>query len=234
MSNMPLQEQPPTLDVGDKRIPVKRFELLNQLRLAVSRLELDEPRHGLPKIFIVKQQKHNGEAEFCNEISTYEGLQGLQGTVIPILFSQGLLNGCPALILLEAEGMTLRDLAKLDESAVPEQTIESGLQQAFRELHRNGAIHCDPNLGNFLLCKNGKIVVIDLEEVNFSPRQQSWELSANLGNVEYLMSRFRDVRYPNRPPSPISYWEGHSAINNDGIGSDALSLPFMTGLENVV
>ena len=48
-------------------------------------------------------------------------------------------------------------------------------------------------------------MVIDLEEVEFPDRQQAWERSVNLGSVDYLMSRFRDVRYPRRAPLPVLY-----------------------------
>ncbi|KAJ6110947.1 hypothetical protein N7486_003182 [Penicillium sp. IBT 16267x] len=190
---MSLQTQLPTLTFGDKRITVKRWELLHQLRPTVYRLELEEPRHGLPGIVIVKQKKRERENEFRAEINAYERLQKLQGTVIPILFGQGSFNEYPALILSEAKGITLRDLAKSGETTVPEKTVESGLEKAFRELYKYGAEHGDLNLGNFLLCNNGKVVVIDLEEVEFLDRRQSWGNSVNLGSVSYLMSRFRDV-----------------------------------------
>ncbi|KAJ5204949.1 uncharacterized protein N7498_005828 [Penicillium cinerascens] len=103
---------------GDKRINVKKDELLNQLRPTVYRLELEEPRLGLPATVIVKQEKPKREAEFRDEIFAYKRLRELQGTVIPTLFGQGSFNGRPALILSEIGGITLRDLAKLDESSV--------------------------------------------------------------------------------------------------------------------
>lgn len=191
-------------------------ELLHKRRPTVHRVKLKEPRHGLPEIVIVKQEKHERSHEFRNEINAYNTLQQLQGTVIPILFGQGSFNECPALILSEVKGFTLRDLAKkFDETVVPEKTVESGLEKVFRELYSYGAVHCDPNLGNFLFCNNEKVVVIDLEEIEFPDRRQSWENSVPLGNVGYLMSRFRDVRYPNRPSSPIPCWESSSGASND-------------------
>jgi hypothetical protein len=94
---------------------VKKDKLLNELRPTAYRLELEEPRFGLPETVIVKQQKHEREDEFCNTITAYKRLRILQGTVIPTLFGRGSFNGLPALILLEVEGITLRDLAKVVE-----------------------------------------------------------------------------------------------------------------------
>lgn len=180
--------------------------LLNKRRPTVYRLELEEPRFGLPETVIVKQQKDEQEAEFYAEISAYKKLQKLQGTVIPTLFGEGSFNGRPVLILSEIKGITLRDLAKLVETSVEENILKSRLENAFQELYKYGAEHCDLNLGNFLVCDNGQLVVIDLEEVEFPDRQQAWERSVNLGSVNYLMSRYRDVRYPRRAPSPVLYW----------------------------
>ncbi|KAJ5993188.1 hypothetical protein N7451_008912 [Penicillium sp. IBT 35674x] len=225
---MSLHTQSPTLILDDKRLTVKRNKLLNQLRPTVYRLELEEPRHGLPEIVIVKQEKRERSNEFREEINAYNRLQQLQGNVIPILFGQGSFNEYPALILSEVKGITLRDLAKSDETTVPEKTVESGLEKVFKELYIYGAEHCDLNLGNFLFCKNGKVVVIDLEEVEFPDRRQSWENSVHLGSVGYLMSRFRDVRYPNRPSSPIPYWESSSGASNDESGSEELDSPVMS------
>ncbi|KAJ5927967.1 hypothetical protein N7466_006923 [Penicillium verhagenii] len=213
--------------MGDKRLTVKRDELLNQIRPTVHRIELEEPRQGFPEIVIVKQEKPEWGDEFLQEINAYNRLQHLQGTMIPILFGQGSFNESPALILSEVEGITLRDLAKFDESTVPEKILESELENVFKELYMCGAEHCDLNLGNFLFCNNGKVVVIDLEEVEFPDRRQSWERSVNLGSVGYLMSRFRDVRYPNRPPSPL-YWASASGASNDVSGSEELDLPVMS------
>lgn len=187
----------------------------------VYRLELGEPRFGLPETVIVKQQKHGREAEFCNEITAYKRLRKLQGTVIPTLFGRGSVNGLPALILSEVEGITLRDLAKVVEPSFQEKTLETPLEKTFQDLHKYGAEHCDLNLGNFMFCNNRQVVVIDLEEVEFPDRQQAWERSVNLGCVSYLMSRFRDVRYPRRASSPDVYWSSCTGDNDDKSGSEA-------------
>lgn len=114
--------------MDDKRLTVKRNKLLNQLRPTVHRLELEEPRHGLPEIVVIKQEKRERSNEFREEINAYNRLQQLQGNAIPIIFGQGSFNEYPALILSEVEGITLRELAKSDEIIVPEKTVESGLR----------------------------------------------------------------------------------------------------------
>ncbi|CAG8906125.1 unnamed protein product [Penicillium egyptiacum] len=154
---------------GGKRITVTKDTLLNKRRPTIYRLELEEPRFGLPETVIVKQQKKEWEAEFCAEISAYKKLEKLQGTVIPTLFGEGSFNERPPLILSEIKGITLRNLAKQAETSVcvEENTLNSHLENAFQELYEYGAQHCDLNPVNFLVCDNGQVVVIDLEVVEF-------------------------------------------------------------------
>lgn len=64
------------------------------------------------------------------------------------------------------------------------------------------------------------MVIIDLEEIEFPDRQKAWENSVNLGSVNYLMSRFRDVRYPRRAPSPVLYSMPHTGASDDRSGSE--------------
>ncbi|CAG8116993.1 unnamed protein product [Penicillium salamii] len=205
---------------GGKRITVTKDTLLNQIRPTVYRLELEEPHFGLPGTVIVKQQKDEQEAEFCAEISAYKKLQELQGTVLPTLFGEGSFNGRPALILSEIKGITLREFAKLGETSIEENTLRCCLENAFQELYKYGAEHFDLNLGNFLVCDNVQVVIIDLEEIEFPDRQKAWENSVNLGSVNYLMSRFRDVRYPRRAPSPVLYSMPHTGASDDRSGSE--------------
>lgn len=76
---------------------------------------------------------------------------------------------------------------------------------ALKEPYEHGAEHWDQKLGNFLFCDNGKVIVVDLEEVRFPDKCGPWEDSVNLGGVLHLMSDFRSIREPNRPSSPISF-----------------------------
>jgi serine/threonine protein kinase len=142
----------------------------------------------------------------------YERLKVLQGTVIPTLFGQGPFNGRPALVLSEVDGITLRELARTD---VQEKTLETQLEKAIQAIHEKGAEYGDLNLGNFLFCKNGEVVIVDLEEVEFPDKRQPWERSVNLGGMGYLMSRFRFVRNPNRAPTPPTSWGIRSDDSDD-------------------
>lgn len=102
-------------------------------------------------------------------------------------------------LLSVVDGVTLRKLA---ETEVDEQTAETQLEKALKSLHENGAEYGDPNLGNFMLCKHGEMVVVDLEEVSFPDNPRPWEGSVNRDNVGYLMWRFWHIRDPDRPQTP--------------------------------
>ncbi|KAJ5819381.1 hypothetical protein N7474_004972 [Penicillium riverlandense] len=183
----------------DKSVVVRSVQTLHKERPTVCRLELDQPRLGLPEKVIVKQKKEDGDDEFRNETLAYERLKALQGTLIPTLLGQGSFNGRPALILSVVDGVSLRKLAETD---VDEQTAESQLEKALKILHENGVEYGDPNLGNFLFCKNGEVVIVDLEEVSFPDKLRPWEGSVNRRNADYLMWRFRYIRDPDRPRTP--------------------------------
>lgn len=59
---------------------------------------------------------------------------------------------------------------------------------------------------NFLLCDDGKIVILDFEDVSFL-RETGEELSLEdcLTDAGYVMSKFRDIKDPNRPSSPVPF-----------------------------
>lgn len=80
----------------------------------------------------------------------------LRGTLIPTLFGQGSFNVCPALILSEIDGITLRQRSKSD---VHEKTLETQLEKALKTLYEHGAEFWDQNLGNFLFCSNGEVKI---------------------------------------------------------------------------
>lgn len=133
--------------------------------------------------------------------------------MIPQLYGQGSFNGLLALILSDIAGTTLYDLAyktiKIQEKTL--ETLESRLIDALKKLYKHSAEHWDQKLDNFLFCDNtdcdnGKVVIVDLEEVQFPDKIGHWETNVNLGGVGSLMSDFRDIRDRNREPSPISFW----------------------------
>lgn len=134
-------------------------------------------------------------------------MENLQGTTIPRLFGEGSLNGIPALILSEVSGSTLYELA-CNKAKVSEDALQSQLQKVFSILQKYGVEYGDLRPENFLLCDNGKIVILDLEDVSF-PRETGeappLEDSGYLGDAGYVMSKFRDIRNPNRPSSPVPF-----------------------------
>lgn len=84
--------------------------------------------------------------------------------------------------------------------------MQRQLQEAFSALNQYGAEYSDLRPDNFLVCDNGKVVIVDLEGVSFpGEREESPALEDcdNLGDVGYLMSKFRDIKDPNRPSSPV-------------------------------
>lgn len=191
-------------------ITAKSIEQLHPRRDTVHRLELESGsfRHTIPPsvtTVIVKQQKDGWEEEFGLEKEAYERLDKLQGIAIPELYGQGSFNGLPALILSDVAGTTLYDLAR-SKTEIEDEILENELKIALKELHEHGAEHWDQKMDNFLFCDNGKVMVVDLEDVRFPDKRGPWEDSVNLGGVYHLMSDFRYVKDPNRPSSPLSFW----------------------------
>lgn len=89
---------------------------------------------------------------------------------------------------------------------VREDTLQRQLREALSALNQYGAEYSDLRPDNFLVCDNGKVAIVDLEGVSFPGEpEESPALGdcANLGDVGYLVSKFRDIRDPNRPPSPV-------------------------------
>jgi hypothetical protein len=137
-------------------------------------------------------------------------MKDLQGKFIPKLFGRGDFDGVPALILSEIVGITLHDLARSKQS-VNEKTLKSQLEAAFKSISAYGAIYRDQKLDNFLFCdsgdcNNGKVMVVDLEEVQFPATFRSWELDVNQEGARSLINDFRDVWHPDREDSPVRFW----------------------------
>lgn len=80
------------------------------------------------------------------------------------------------------------------------------LKEALSALYQYGAEYSDLRPDNFLVCDDEKVVIVDLEGVTFPEEPEEPSASEgcdNLGDVGYLMSKFRDIRDPNRPSSPV-------------------------------
>jgi hypothetical protein len=191
-----------TVHLEDKPIRVIRAEQPDILRKTVFDFTI-EPSHGLPQNLFVKKQKVGWEAEFSAEIDAYKRLRELQGTTVPQLFGQVLVDGVPALLLSKVPGISLDALARSGAMEIDENLLETQLRESLGALDKYKAVYWDMRLDNFILCGD-RIVIVDLEQITFSPRP--WEKRLNLAGVSSLMSRFRDIKYPNRPPSPVKFW----------------------------
>lgn len=148
--------------------------------------------------------------EFNNEIVVYERLKELQGYLIPFFFGKGYYDGLPALVLSEIDGITLHGLAR-SKKDFPRAVLETSLEDAFRQSSEYGALYHDQRLENLLLCDHGsqkcKVMVIDLEQVDFPDQLRPWEKQINTNGAMSLMRDFEDLLYPNREPSPVRFWQ---------------------------
>lgn len=189
------------------------MQLLDERR-TVYRFALDPGlyRHSIPQTVtsvIVKQQKNNWEKEFGNEKAVYDRLKELQGKVIPSFFGQGYYDGLPALVLSDIDGITLYELARRKDD-FPREALKTYLDDVFRQFSEYGALYRDQRLDNFLLCDKGsqgcKVMVVDLEQVDFPNRLHPWEKRINSNGARSIMQDFEDVQNPHREPSPIRMW----------------------------
>lgn len=162
--------------------------------------------HNLPSTIIVKQQKFGWEDEFQQEIQAYKVLENLQGTIIPIFFGQGFFDSLDALVISEVRGITLHYLAR-GNFDVHHEELKMHLEKALCAFDRHKAIYWDAKPDNFLFCadalpEKSKVMVVDLEQVEFPRNLQPWHYTINSNSVCSLISRFKDGQNPNRPISP--------------------------------
>lgn len=197
-------------------------------RRTVFRLTLSSPlSYNLPSTIIVKQQKIGWEDEFQREIQAYKSLENLQGTIIPIFFGQGFFNGLDALVISEVKGITLYDLAR-GNFDVHQEELKMHLERALCAFNRHKALYWDAKPDNFLFCadhipEKSKVMVVDLEQVEFPRDLQPWHHTTNLGSVGNLMSKFRDGQNPNRPLSPAGACYQPGVEDKEG-GSETFGL----------
>ncbi|RAH48261.1 uncharacterized protein BO95DRAFT_357209, partial [Aspergillus brunneoviolaceus CBS 621.78] len=131
-----------------------------------------------------------------------------------ILYGRGHFDGRPALVLSDADGITLDELARSNYE-VPEETLRSSLEEVFSEFSKHGALYRDQKLDNFLLCdgkgrEKSRVMVVDLEQVEFPEHLRPWQHSINQEGARSLMEEFRYRRNPGRELSPLEFWmSGH-------------------------
>ncbi|KAH6635847.1 hypothetical protein F5144DRAFT_159242 [Chaetomium tenue] len=153
------------------------------------------PEWFLPNRVVLKQQKQ-GEEEmmmaelFDTELKAYDRLKPLYGTVIPTYFGKLYYNGTRALILEYLEGVSL---SSPEGATLRLEELSALLQPCYRALHAFGVHHDDPNLSNFQLVNDEKIMVLDLESAVFdlSADDQAFFLKTS---VEHLAGRYRSMQ----------------------------------------
>lgn len=136
----------------------------------------------------------------------YGRLENLQGGVITKLLGEGFFNGRPAIILSEVVGTPLHRLARDNTVEVDEKALQSGLVEALRALFSSDAKYWDQRLDNFLFCEDkergqGKVMIVDLEQVTFPDQSfswedstRTWEESMNFGTAYSLTRTFCKTR----------------------------------------
>ncbi|PYI35711.1 hypothetical protein BP00DRAFT_442499 [Aspergillus indologenus CBS 114.80] len=182
-------------------ITATEAELLD-LQRTVYRLQIapDPDRDQLPTTatsVIVKQQKDEWEDEFEDEETAYHRLEKLQGEVIPYFYSRGYFNGRPALILSDVDGTSLKDLADSNVET-SEDLLKALLEEAFSKLSEYGAIYRDQKLDNFLLCYDqecgkSKVMVVDLEQVEFPQKIRPWHRQINQKGARSLIDHANTI-----------------------------------------
>ncbi|KAJ5251178.1 hypothetical protein N7489_001588 [Penicillium chrysogenum] len=136
-------------------------------------------------------------------------------------------NGLDALEISEVKGITLYDLAR-GNFDVHQEELKMHLERALCAFNRHKALYWDAKPDNFLFCadhipEKSKVMVVDLEQVEFPRDLQPWHHTTNLGSVGNLMSKFRDGQNPNRPLSPAGACYQPGVEDKEG-GSETFGL----------
>ncbi|KAJ4291566.1 hypothetical protein N0V88_006164 [Collariella sp. IMI 366227] len=132
------------------------------------------PAWFLPSSLVLKERNPDKVEGYENEIDTYLHLRSLQGTHIPRFFGEVAVayperqtryrlskRPTPGILLENIEGVSLQSL-QIQELESP--TLVEELQGVYDQLTREGIVHGDPRLHNFLRRASDKrIVAIDFE-----------------------------------------------------------------------
>ena len=144
---------------------------------------------------IVKRQKIGWETCFQDERKAYENLKELQGKLIPTLYGEGIYDGYPALLLSDEVGSTLHDLASNIHVRMFYNVLEVMLEEVFHKLTGCGAVYWDQRADNFLFNeRDGKITVLDLEEVRFPGTFGQCDHLVNDGGASTIMDGIKALR----------------------------------------
>lgn len=197
---------------------VTTVQQLNPQRETVHRLQIKPgslQSHIPPNAstVIVKQKKEEWDQEFEDEKIAYQRLSTIQGDVITQFYGEGMYNDLPAIFLSDISGRNLHDLAH-STSEVQETALRAELEKAMKILYDLGAEYWDQKLDNFILSDSGRIVIIDLEQVQFPESLDPWERHINLGGVGYLIRRFRGIRAPENQKAYNKWKVGYANKGN--------------------
>ncbi|KAK4107444.1 hypothetical protein N656DRAFT_785218 [Canariomyces notabilis] len=175
--------------LGSQLVVAEKAELLDPHR-TVYRLDLKPPPLlGLPPTVILKKRKADWEEEFEKEKQAYDVLKPIQGTIIPHFYGEAVYDGSPTLVLSFIVGKTLFELWR----DLPENDLRQRLEEALSALTSYGVHYTDMKLDNFLMVNDGRVMVVDLEQVEFDTTT-TWEESINSANVDSLIETLRMMR----------------------------------------
>ncbi|KAK4663885.1 uncharacterized protein QC763_0080150 [Podospora pseudopauciseta] len=161
------------------------------------------PEWFLPTTVILKERNPNKADSYENEIATYLHLRSLQGTYIPRLFGEVAVSDphaqryqiskrpTPAILLENVEGVSLHNLPT--EELGNDQLLKE-LQCMYDLLTKNGVLHGDPRLHNFLRVDQ-RVVAIDFE--------LSEPLVGDITNEEELETLKGDIKRRTGEGAPI-------------------------------
>ncbi|KAL2109882.1 hypothetical protein VUR80DRAFT_1888 [Thermomyces stellatus] len=115
----------------------------------------------LPKRFILKKKKNGWDDEFDNEKAMYARPEAFQGALIPICYGEVEFEGSRALVMSVIDGRKLSEVTDLTVERVKELA-----ESALLPLQHHGVVPDDMKLDNFILVREDRLVLIDLEHVD--------------------------------------------------------------------
>ncbi|KAK4677686.1 hypothetical protein QC764_0047390 [Podospora pseudoanserina] len=170
------------------------------------------PKWFLPTTVILKERNPSKADNYENEIDTYLHLQPLQGNHIPFLFGEVAVSYAkrryqisqrptPAILLEYIKGVSLSNLPT-EELESPHLLEE--LKDMYNLLTKNGVVHGDPRLHNFLRVNN-RIVPIDFEFSYPLPNDitNEDELETLKGEIEKLVRQAKGVKMEHLVSGPV-------------------------------
>jgi hypothetical protein len=138
------------------------------------------PGWFLPDTVILKKLKPDWDEEFDTEKAAYNNpkLQTLQGHLSPIFYGEAQCEGTRALVLSKVDGvMPYRQ----PPPPLPREEFRKRLEVVFQKLGTLNFSYSDYNLGNFLLTKDG-VMLVDMESAwePESPDQCEYESASTM------------------------------------------------------